>query len=851
MDHPEDDSTPYTGRQRDLGRARGSLLAGVGVLVSGRPGSGRSRFIRELVGSLDDGCRSRLWVGHDLERLDDDAAERWTRAVAAREILPVASVGAAGPSRRIERLVRRGTLTQVDLGPLTARELTALATAHLGAPLHPSAVPEFVPARGGRQIAPFLRALSHSVSAGALTLDDGTWRPISPLPSMPALDAAVSTRAGHGVRAEHPDTGIVLDLLSLAPSLGLAVVTAVLEAVGLAEKDVLDVLEWLEGEEVIAIDEQGGSGAPSLRIHDGIDETTTALAVGAVRRRRLATALVDVLGHLAPTELTGAEALALGRFGLDLGEWIAPETLIRAARVSLGTAQANLSVRLAEAAVANGGGFDAAMTLAAAESQAGRPDDALDRLARSAQDASDDVQRMAALEAMARHVRESAVQSVELIDEVSLERLALSDLRRNMLRGFMLFNLGEVEAGRELIETALPDAEGLERAEGFFLVGTAHLFRGRLALAAEALDRAEAAYADVGADASNVHMVRANLNATRGRVDDSLPEVRALRDLVATFGQPVPQGMLGWAVGTLLLSAGRLREAQDELRATTVVLELAGVGRTLALVKLDLALASALAGDPEGARAWLPWEGPDDHGAGAGVSGKFLQVQGWIHASSGQREPARASLIRSADTHEAAGFLLPALAALAEAARMGAAAALVGRIERLAVGMDGEYVVVTLRLVRALAAGEAAVGEDEESLSLLADEFDGVGHDAQGIDLHIVAAEAFDRAAELHRRAGAARAAAASARRRDARIAACGVTSLPLVRPGQSALLSARELELAGLAASGLSNREIAERLVLSVRTVETHLQRVYRKLGVRGRDELTDEFTGPAESAR
>jgi pimeloyl-ACP methyl ester carboxylesterase/DNA-binding CsgD family transcriptional regulator len=48
--------------------------------------------------------------------------------------------------------------------------------------------------------------------------------------------------------------------------------------------------------------------------------------------------------------------------------------------------------------------------------------------------------------------------------------------------------------------------------------------------------------------------------------------------------------------------------------------------------------------------------------------------------------------------------------------------------------------------------------------------------------------------------------------------------------------LSARELEVLELVASGLTNEAIAARLVLSVRTVEHHLSNIYAKLGVSGK---------------
>lgn len=54
-------------------------------------------------------------------------------------------------------------------------------------------------------------------------------------------------------------------------------------------------------------------------------------------------------------------------------------------------------------------------------------------------------------------------------------------------------------------------------------------------------------------------------------------------------------------------------------------------------------------------------------------------------------------------------------------------------------------------------------------------------------------------------------------------------------------LLSDREREIAELAASGLRTRQIAERLFLSPRTVETHLSRIYRKLDVSSRLALSD----------
>jgi DNA-binding CsgD family transcriptional regulator len=60
-----------------------------------------------------------------------------------------------------------------------------------------------------------------------------------------------------------------------------------------------------------------------------------------------------------------------------------------------------------------------------------------------------------------------------------------------------------------------------------------------------------------------------------------------------------------------------------------------------------------------------------------------------------------------------------------------------------------------------------------------------------------------------------------------------------------AALLTPQELEVAQLAANGLSNREIGERLSLSPRTVGSHLYRLFPKLGVSARSQLRDVDLG------
>jgi len=74
--------------------------------------------------------------------------------------------------------------------------------------------------------------------------------------------------------------------------------------------------------------------------------------------------------------------------------------------------------------------------------------------------------------------------------------------------------------------------------------------------------------------------------------------------------------------------------------------------------------------------------------------------------------------------------------------------------------------------------------------------------------------------------------------------AAAELARLPGRRP-RSEGLTETESRVADLVAQGLANKDVAARLFITVRAVEANLSRVYAKLGVRSRTELTRKLAG------
>jgi DNA-binding NarL/FixJ family response regulator len=175
---------------------------------------------------------------------------------------------------------------------------------------------------------------------------------------------------------------------------------------------------------------------------------------------------------------------------------------------------------------------------------------------------------------------------------------------------------------------------------------------------------------------------------------------------------------------------------------------------------------------------------------------------------------------------------------LHDLARLGAPEAIAARLGELADASDSALVATRAMHADALARHDAA------ALAETVEQFAALG-------AMLYAAEAAVAAGDAFRRAGNARSSTAMQERASELVGLCENARTPaLVSAGDVVPLTRREREIATLAAEGLSSKDIAERLFLSARTVDNHLQRVFTKLGVTRRAELAGALARREEDA-
>jgi DNA-binding CsgD family transcriptional regulator len=279
------------------------------------------------------------------------------------------------------------------------------------------------------------------------------------------------------------------------------------------------------------------------------------------------------------------------------------------------------------------------------------------------------------------------------------------------------------------------------------------------------------------------------------------------------------------ARATVRAWGGPLDEARAEAEAAIDAGLRCGVYFAVLLGSHALGLAELASGNPAGAHARLA-------GIIEAVRGRGMVDPGWMAVRAAPDDIE--ALIRMGDL-AAAGPLLASLEERARRLDRAWALAAAGRCRALLSSAQGDHEAASAALAQALAA-----------------------HDRLDMPLelartHLVASEVARRArrrtaarehAETARLLFAGRGAVLWAERAEAELA-----RLAAPRAGGLDLTTA-ERQVASLVAAGRTNREVAAELYMGLRTVETHLSAVYRKLGVRSRSELTRIWVRPAGPA-
>lgn len=283
--------------------------------------------------------------------------------------------------------------------------------------------------------------------------------------------------------------------------------------------------------------------------------------------------------------------------------------------------------------------------------------------------------------------------------------------------------------------------------------------------------------------------------------------------------------------GLFALALGQTSFASDIGRAVRWLREAVTLPRRPPAVHLVWALgylaqAAALLGDLQAAQAALAEAREHCSPAFQLFDCDLRRAEAWITASEG--DTGKAGWIALDAAVAAAGRGQDGFAADAahDAARLGAALAAVRLLEELDASADGELVSAFARHAWALADG------NPEKLLSCAATFEKLGWRLCAAGAAASASRLLGGACQAQR--------TTTAERAHAMARSCGDVVTPtLAGLHRAPMLSAREDEIAKLAAAGLSNRAIAARLHISVRTVDNHLHHTYEKLGTTGRDQL------------
>ncbi|WP_406104843.1 AAA family ATPase [Micromonospora globbae] len=854
---------PFVGRAREREQTVAALdtASGSGVLLTGDPGVGKSSLLDEV---LDHALRrqrvvlrvtatpgwrdvpfgvlaSRLPqpsdanvadVFRDVERrlrdvaagrgvvigvddlnwLDDASGALLERLVVGGTVQVVATVRTdALDAAPVAALRRSRSVDRVHVPPLDPDETALVVREALGGPVDGLTLGALWRISQGNPL--FLReALRCGLREGGLVRRDGMWT----WPAESLCPTHLAELIEQTLGTLDPDEAEALQYVAHAEPAPLALIERMVPprtAEQLEERGLIRLVQ--HGADVLV-----QTGHP---LYAEVVRNRT----GALRARRLRRNLAEALAAVDGGGEGDLARVVAWRCEADLP--VAADDLLTASEYALRRHDPVLAERLGRRVDSARGDWQVARALVAQ----GRSDDADAHLARAAADLTDPRDRAEAAALRALNLfwgGRRPDQAREVID--ASHRDLPAEAHPGLLAaqaGIGAFSGDSGGARESLARLAVdPPRDPLLATAVTALHPYLLLFDGQPGRAARMFDSGEVEIPDTWATmraATQACHVQSLLMSGRLPEAEQLAE-RYYRDAVER-GAADAVGLLAFARGKCAYHAGQMHRSMRWLHEART---LAG-DRTLFPVRAYVLSANAYVAAQLGELAEsrrLLQQLLDDHaGAGDGqlrglVAADAELTAAWLAAADGQLATAVGTLRELPSRADQATTIT--VECLHLLSRLEPTTGTAERLAQVAAGCDSPLFTLWADYAHALAA------DDPSALERIGTELEASGYLALALEAMVAGEAAYGRRGD-HRRANLL------ARRADLLHKRCGGYWPPLrPRPVGRDDLTPRERQICELAATGHDNAAIAAELVLSVRTVENHLQRAYVKLGLRGR---------------
>lgn len=792
-----------------------AAASGVGLLQYAQEG------LAELAGD-----RPLLLVVDDAHNLDDASAVLVQQLAETRSAFIVATVrtGESTPEP-VAALWKDGLAERIELGTLNSDATEELLEAALGAPVEAVAIRQLWEASQGNVL--YLRELVLSgIETHTLVDDAGIWRLVGDVSASPRLHDLVEAR----LAGLDDDEIAALEVVAFGEPIDLAVV----ERMG-----VTAAVERLERKAIVSISEREGETLVRLShpLHGDVLRDRTPV----IRSRRARRLLADAVESVGAGRSGDVLRVALWR--LDGGGTLDPDALVAGAALAGHGFDYATAERLARAAFDAEPSFEAGYILAGAMNERG---DAagVELVLAQLTDLAETEDERSSLAGL--RVANLFWRARDLDGSIAVGEQVLAELTEDEARNYVACHIAVVEASAGRAGDAVARVGHMFGSDGgraFYhaaLAGALALpLLGRGQEGADIAQRGIDAFAQMGVqgrifEVSLLGVTKAMALFEEGKVDEAIRLAdegfdRAVReqDDVGRSLFALGHGLIDIETGDVGASIRRWREAEARFRRDR------HDGMTRWALG-GLLFSQALLRDLDGAHATVAaLEALGPHPA-AFSEPIILRARAWMRLAEHDMADAIGQLRAAADRAAEAGVRARELPALHDLARLGEAEAVVERARALVAEMTGTLAPARLAHIEALATG------DPDDLAAASEALGACGS-------IVAAAEAMIAAAEGYRGAGDSRRSAHCVRQGRALAERCpGVVTPGLMHAESVVPLTKREREIAMLAAGGLSSRQIAERLVVSIRTVDNHLARIYDKLGIAGRAELSEALAAP-----